>query len=1064
MNNDSFLNDFLAECREHLEGIEVDLLTMEEKGVKSDDELINKVFRAAHSIKGGSGYFNLFSVQKLSHRMETVLELFRSRKMIPSPDNISILLKSFDKLRDMINNIKQVDDIDIADNITDLDNLVQGNTNKKIDHDPIALSSPDNTRSISALPIDVEAAYKNRQYIYLAEYDLSKDFDNDKKTPIKLLNSLSKMGVVINARINFQAVGTLEKGINKTIPFEIIYRTVLEPSIAPECLEIESDKIFLMYNPSKAHDFSEQKKAHTQDPLTSPENTDTGNKSESLKTKVKVEKSKKKSNTDKSQNSSPPISSTNIPETLRVNVNTLESLVNQTGELVLARNQFMDAISKNNWKGIKEAGQRISTVTSKMQDVVMQTRLQPISAVFNKFPRLVRDLARSLNKEIELKLEGKDIELDRSIIEGLSDPLTHMVRNSADHGLESSEIREQAGKSRIGKITMRAYHEASLVVIEVIDNGNGINVEKVTQKALSLNLISDTQLASMSDNDKAALLFLPGLSTAEKVTDVSGRGVGMDVVKANLDRLGGKVDIETTAGKSTTFRIKLPLTLAVIPCLVTETQGECYAIPQINVSELLRIPASQAKNRLEIVGDAQVVPLRGELIPVVRFADVIGIHRTFRHPETKEVLTDRRNKIADRRSKKSNQTTEQNGQNSNSSSEVSKKQVNKFNNKRSGKDRRYHAVSDINIVIIASGLLRFGLVVDELNNMEEIVVKPLGKHLKHLSEYAGATIMGDGRVSLIIDATGLAVKAGLSALSNTIQATPAEKENEPTCLPSNSYTMLIFQNKPGEYCSIPLEQVLRVEKIELKYIESKAGRRSMQYRDTALPLLMPSDVVDEMEPVQIKNEGLAIVTSVGGREVGIIGLTPVEVVETQLKTDLSTHKRKGILGSTIINNKTILLLDIYELVEYIYPEWITALKSNKDTLIESAQNNMTVLLAEDSDFFRSQVSRYIQEFGFKVIESRDGQEAWEQLEQNHDKINIVVTDIEMPCMNGLELCMKIKTDTRFEKLPVIALTSLTGEDDRIRGEKAGIDDYLIKLDRDTLVETLNSKTKQFCNV
>ncbi|PKN30515.1 MAG: hybrid sensor histidine kinase/response regulator, partial [Deltaproteobacteria bacterium HGW-Deltaproteobacteria-20] len=304
------------------------------------------------------------------------------------------------------------------------------------------------------------------------------------------------------------------------------------------------------------------------------------------------------------------------PDSLRVHVSLLEDLMNLAGELVLSRNQLMQAISSGAIHQIEVAGQRIDLVTSELQETIMLTRMQTVGNIFNKFPRVVRDLARTLGKEMDLQLEGNDVELDKTIIEGLGDPLTHLVRNSADHGIEMPDVRVKAGKPAMGTIVLKAYHEAGQVIIEIVDDGGGLDTEKIVAKALSRGLISPDQAKSMSDKEKANLIFLPGLSTAEQVTDVSGRGVGMDVVKSNLDQLGGQVDIETERGKGTTIRIKLPLTLAIIPSLLVSVGQERYAIPQVNVDELLRIPVDQITERVELVGDAEVLLLRGELIPL----------------------------------------------------------------------------------------------------------------------------------------------------------------------------------------------------------------------------------------------------------------------------------------------------------------------------------------------------------------------------------------------------------------------------------------------------------------
>ncbi len=341
-----------------------------------------------------------------------------------------------------------------------------------------------------------------------------------------------------------------------------------------------------------------------------------------------------------------------LATTLRVNVEVLESLVNLAGELVLSRNQLREALASNDMRGVNAGTQRVSLVTSELQEAIMQTRMQPIGNVFSKFPRIVRDLSKEQGKDIQLLLEGKEVEMDKTLLEGLNDPLTHMIRNACDHGIETPEVRRINGKPPSGKIFMRAFHEAGQVVVEITDDGKGIDPTIIASKAISKGLVSAEKVLGMSDSEKKALIFLPGLSTSEVISDVSGRGVGMDVVKANLDRLGGKIEIDSEVNRGTRFCIKLPLTMAIIPSLVVAVSGERFAIPQINVLELTRIPAAEICKRVEIVSDAEVMTLRGKLIPLVSLAKVLGIKRNVSFPETGETRPDQRQGLADRRSTK----------------------------------------------------------------------------------------------------------------------------------------------------------------------------------------------------------------------------------------------------------------------------------------------------------------------------------------------------------------------------------------------------------------------------
>jgi two-component system chemotaxis sensor kinase CheA len=730
--------------------------------------------------------------------------------------------------------------------------------------------------------------------------------------------------------------------------------------------------------------------------------------------------------------------------TLRVDVELLESLMNLAGELVLSRNQLREAVAQNDRRALAASSQRINLVTSELQDAIMQTRMQPIGNVFNKFPRVVRDIARNMHKEIQLDIQGKDVELDKSLIEGISDPLTHMVRNAADHGIESPEIRALAGKKAAGTIRLEARHEAGQVVVEIADDGKGLDPQRIAASALKKGLTTQEKLQGMSDKDKMALVFLPGLSTAETVTDVSGRGVGMDVVKTNLDRLGGKVEIDSEPGKGTLFRIKLPLTLAIIPSLIVTVQGERFAIPQINVVELLRIRAEQVKKRIEVVGDAEVLILREQIVPIVRFSDFLGILPTYVDPITGNRELCRRTRLADRRSP--HRATIDN------TSDISGKDCNEphWEERRQTDGRRNSASSDIEIVVVTTGTMQYGLVVDSFQNTEEIVVKPLGRHLKILQEYAGATIMGDGKVALILDVTGLAAKANLHPLSGSTRAVELAEEADKEKL-QDTHSLLLFYNGPDELCATPLDTVLRVERISRRQIEIKGGRRTIQYRGASLPLVMLSDAA-QVQPIDEGRDLAVIVSSVQNREVGLLGAMPVDVVESRTVVDQTTHRQKGIAGSAIIREKTVLLTDVYELVETVYPEW-SVVQEERPTKEDAP---ITLLLAEDSDFFRTQVKRYLEDGGYKVLDAPDGEAAWELLLKNAKVVRAVVTDIEMPRLTGLGLTRRIRSEPRMAGLPVIGLTSLAGDDDIAKGKEAGITDYQIKLDRDRLLEGLRS--------
>src|SRR5271156_5631866 len=405
------------------------------------------------------------------------------------------------------------------------------------------------------------------------------------------------------------------------------------------------------------------------------------------------------------------------PETIRVGVNLLDKLMTLVGELVLARNQLLQISNTVEDAGLQAVSQRMNLIATELQEEVMKTRMQPIGNIWAQFPRTVRDVALGCSKEVGIEMEGKETELDKTIIEAIKDPLTHLVRNSVDHGIELPEQRVQAGKPRAGRLILRAFHEGGQVNIEISDDGAGLNPERILKKAVERGVIPAEQASRMPERENFNLIFLPGFYTAEKVTNVSGRGVGMDVVKTNVEKIGGTVEIQSTPGRGTTVRVKIPLTLAIIPALVVTRGGERYAIPQVNLLELVRLEAEQAVTAIEMVHGVPVYRLRGRLLPLVYLS--------------------RELKLAE-------------------------------NGNPDGKSD-----DSVNIVVLQADDRQFGLVVDKINDTEEIVVKPLRKQLKTVKTFAGSSIMGDGKVALILDVLGLAQRA--SVVSETRERTVTEK-------------------------------------------------------------------------------------------------------------------------------------------------------------------------------------------------------------------------------------------------------------------------------------------------
>ena len=1040
--DDETLHMYVEESREHLETIESDLLEIERQGKDIDEEIVNKVFRAAHSIKGGGGFLGLDNVKELAHKIENVLDMIRNHQMVPTPDIVNTVLVAFDYLGEMLANVFNSNEMDIADHVVALEGLASSclaPEEKESVHKDTEIHHPKGETIFTVTEFDINQARKGGKNIYIFEYDLIKDVHRQDQTPFDIIKQLEDTGMILDINIGIAAVGDLDsEEISPRIPMYVLYSSIIEPDIIGNMMVLDNDRIQFIPNEAAEAAKPESKampeKKSKEKPVTA--------------TPTKKEPARKKP-AKKTKKIKP---AGGQAESLRVPVSVLDQLMNRAGELVLARNQLMQSISSEDIQTVTAAGQRIDMVTSELQEAIMLTRMQPVGNIFNKFPRVVRDLARNLGKDMELKLEGRDVELDKTMIEGLGDPLTHLVRNSADHGIEMPDERKSKGKPVTGEILLRAFHESGYVLIEIVDNGKGLDPEKLSEKAISKGLITEEQSRAMSEKEKVNIIMLPGFSTAENVTDVSGRGVGMDVVKTNLDKLGGHVEIISEPDVGTTIRIKLPLTLAIIPSLLASSCGERFALPQVNVGELLRIPVAEVREKIEKIGDADVLILRGELIPLLQLDNVLGLRQTYYDPKSGEFLSDRRRGLVDERLTEPD--TPEPDKETNEEAAVQEKQD------ADASERRKRRVNDVNVIVLHAGSFKYGLVVDAIYDTVEIVVKPLGRHLKKCGVYVGATIMGDGHVALIMDVSGLARKAELRSIAETELEKRIAAEKKAKIEGATRQTLLLFRNGPEEYCAVPLPMVVRVEQIKASDIEIMAGKKVIQYRGGALPVYALEEVANvEMLP---ERKDLAIILFiVSGHDVGLLVVPPLDIQELDFVLDDQTLRQCGISGSTIIQGRTTLMVDIFGMMQALNSDWFedrprAAIPAEaKPGPGKDAGMGKPILLVEDSPFFRAQVKQFIEDEGFVVVEAEDGDAAWKYLNERPDEIGLVLTDLEMPNMDGFELTRHIKNDERFVHLTVIALTSLAGEEDVAKGREVGIDDYQIKLDKERLMQGIH---------
>jgi two-component system, chemotaxis family, sensor kinase CheA len=550
-------------------------------------------------------------------------------------------------------------------------------------------------------------------------------------------------------------------------------------------------------------------------------------------------------------------------ETVRVSVDLLDTLMNLVGELVLARNQLLQLSNGSENAILQSASQCVNLIVSQVQEQLIKTRMQPISNLWNKFPRTVRDLARSCGKDVRLDMEGQDTELDRTIMEAIRDPLTHLVRNAIDHGIEVPEIRQKLGKDSCGRLHLRAFQQGGKVTVEVIDDGAGLNLEALCSKAVERGLVTAQQAKRMSEREIFNLIFLPGFSTAKAVTNVSGRGVGMDVVKTNVERISGAIDIESIVGQGTTVRIKIPLTLAIVPALIVCCRNERFAIPQASVLELVGLGGTGASPQIETVHGHAVYRLRGNLLPLIDLDRELNLGAALQC----------RSKTA-------------------------------------------------NIVVLQADTRRFGLVVDDILDTEEIVVKPLAEHLKGMDAYGGATIMGDGRVVLILDVIGLAQRARV--IRETQKSAGGSYSSH--VLPADSpprQALLLARNGPQAQVAIPLSAVARLERLPASFLRRTGQREVMEYRGHVIPVLRLSQALapaDMAQPTASGNTLEAVIYTDQGHTVGVIVDGIIDIIDEQPALE-PLASRPGVISSFVSDHNLIEMVDLPAIIRSAIPNF-----------------------------------------------------------------------------------------------------------------------------------------------
>ena len=870
------LDLFVQESSEHLQTLETDLMALESN--PTDNTLLNSIFRSVHSLKGGAGFFGFDPIVKLAHVMESVMSLLRDAILKADQPMISLLISTSDKLNLMLVNPERAIEIACEGEIAGLKAILDGTTSGAAPSAAKGGETPaqklPEKKSDSVFdkelarfdfhPDDLLEGLKHGQNFYIVQAGLEKEIESQAQTLEHFVSELASLGTLIGTEASLPDHVTLSNCGDADVSCRFFFVTALEPFILCGALGLADENIHQI-DSSKLGEWVKTAPAQKTAPIVhEPEEIEETPPevvvSQSIvPTSPTVPAIATQSAEPKATAIDPkPVAAARRKpeETIRISVSLLDSLMNLAGEMVLGRNRLLRIAGRSDNgpdnSQMQSVVQEISSVTSNLQDTIMRARLQPVGGLFGKFTRIVRDLSHKLNKEIQLEIVGDDVELDRTLLEGLSDPLTHLVRNSVDHGIEAPADRVTKGKSSCGTIRLSAAHLAGRVQIEVLDDGGGMDPERLKAKAVEKGILTVDQAARMTDSEALQLIFAAGFSTAAAVSDISGRGVGMDVVKTNIEKLGGHVELDSRLGQGTRIIIRLPLTLAIVPALIVGCRGTNYALPQINVDEIVH-PGEEYP--LKSMGGARVLELRGQLLPVVDLSDLLG------HPP-----------------------------------------------KENTKQENF-------VVVLKLDHVAYGLIVNEIISNEEIVVKPLGRHLRSVPYYTGATILGQGEIAIILDPNSIAQ----GKISASQLALNASKSSEAALSESTSERVLIFQETDGEFLAIHLKKVMRVESVKASDIERIGSMDCLRKNhDSTLRLVQLSDLLPIKPQTQRAEQFFLIVPRPPFDGISLVASRIVDSADlSDDQIDRATFKARGLKGSAVLLDRLSLVLDFDAIAEML---------------------------------------------------------------------------------------------------------------------------------------------------